>query len=150
MRKPLDEIQVGVFNEESTITVTIYEEFVTATVSLSLDDSFDAMVKGGVSAERQALTRLLRSIFNEEKENLKVFNSEIQFGLWKDTQRFQVPDLSNGGFSKTAIFLLDTKSFEKSLEETISYIKKKHNHFLNPRAEQENIAKNILGKHFRK
>lgn len=150
MRKPLDEIQVGVFGEESTITVEIYEEFVSATVSLSSDDSFNAMINGGVPAERQALTRLLRNIFNEEKENLKIFNSEIQFGMWKSNIRFQVPDLTNGGYSKTAIFLLDTKNFEKSLEETISYIKKKHNHFLNPRAEQEKIAKNILGKHFRK
>lgn len=150
MREPLDKITVGNYNNnENTITVEIYEEFVSASVSLTIDESFDAMQIGGVAAERQALARLLGRIFNEQKDNMVVFSSAVDFGMWKDSITYEVPDLANGGFSKTAIFTLDQSAYEKSLENTIKYIKERHSHFLNPRAKQETVAKRILGKYFK-
>jgi hypothetical protein len=149
MKEPLEKITIGDYKTQNGVTIAVYEEFVTVTVFLSSNDSLLAIMKGGVNAERQALSKFLRDIFDEEKGNLKTFDSAIQFDRLKSSLLFKVPDLSNGGWSKTAIFLLDTNNFEKSLESTINYIKGKYNDYLNPKAKQVSIAKNILHKHFK-
>ncbi len=127
MKKPINEINLGVLGEENSLTISVYDEFVTAEVYVTSDESFSAMFKGGVDAERQALTKLLHEIFHETHENLKLFDSPTQFSTWKSTIAFEMPDLSNGGYSNTAVFLLDINNLEKSRESTISYIEDKYN-----------------------
>jgi hypothetical protein len=122
---------------------------VPGSVSLTIDESCDAMQIGGVAADREALTRLLRRIFNEKKDNLVSFSSAVDFGMWKDSITCEVPGIANGGFSRTAIFTLDQSDYEKSLEDVIRHIKARHSHFINPRAKQETVAKRILGKYFK-
>lgn len=104
------------------ITTEVYENFVTVTVALSDEESFSAMMKGGVSAERQALRKLLRTIFPYQEENLFIFESTNQYLSWASSLAFDVPDFCDGELSKTAFFLLDGSNRKKSLEDTISYI----------------------------
>lgn len=89
-------------------------------------------------------------IFNEPFEGLKLFSSEIEYGMWTSTIKFEIPDLTNGKWSKTAFILLDHLDFENSLQKAITYLDVRYAQFKNPREKHLGIAKNILNKTFKK
>ena len=150
MKKPLDEIKFGNYeNNEFTLTISVYEEFVLAVVSLTSDESFEALQLGGVPEERCLLIRRLRKIFNEPFDGLKMFSDIDDYIEWKKATSFEIPSGDAGTWCKTAVFILNQLNYELTLEKTISYIKDMYSDYKNPRGKQESIAKSVLSKYFR-
>lgn len=133
---------------DDTFVISVYEEYITIVSNLSLENSAKAMSIGGVDNEQKWLNLLLRAMLKKPFDNLKIFNSEIEAGKWQNSVNFDTPNLSNGGWSKTAFILLSEENFESDLDAALKYLKSCYLLFKNPRGQYEDKAKRIVSKYF--
>lgn len=150
--KTMKEInQLKIQKESHGIKITVYPHIVIAMVILSLDDSYNYMVSGGVHAERKGLQNLMTGIFNEDNyPGKKIFYSENEYNEYLMTQGLQSSG-GGGNYSKNVIFELNQRDFEKSLENVLKHIRAKSDDYERRKSpNKEGIVKNLFNKYFGK
>jgi hypothetical protein len=135
---------------DSSLSVAIYEDFVTITVSLSAEESDDAISLGGVPQEKRALNGMLRKIFFKPFPGLRIFMNEVDFLSWKkENSRIGEAERNEQFWCKTAFIVFEGADFKDSLEKSLVYIKESFAHYNNPNASKQSIAKEVVGRLFR-